>query len=105
MGPIDDGGGLISGALIGAGGLVGALLYVRRQLSRDATEIRGDRSERSQISRLEEEITRLTAIAAKASEDANNLRAQRTADAAKLASLFTRAPAVSRFTAKEIRHA
>lgn len=75
------------GALMGVGGLVGALLYVRRQLSRDSTGLASDKSERSQISRLEAEIVRVTTAAEAEKSRADRWQAQHTADAQRCAFL------------------
>jgi uncharacterized membrane protein len=68
------------GAFFGIGGLAGGLLYVRRQLSRDKVEGHKDRAEAGLISRLQSERDQALA-------EAQNVRAQRTADAAKIAHL------------------
>jgi hypothetical protein len=54
------------GFLVGSSGLLGGLLYVRRQLSKDNTAIHADKVERDQLARLEAENARLTARLEKA---------------------------------------
>lgn len=103
MTPEIDFGGAISGAAVGAGGLVGALLYVRRQLSRDKTAIAEDVSARGQLTRLEGEIARLTAALDKAHSDVGSVSAQRTADAQRIASLQAENGYVQRENARLLR--
>lgn len=69
-------GGWIQGALIGLGALPGALMYLRRKHSSDATKIAGDKAERSQISRLEDEIGRLKQELADAKREAKEAEAE-----------------------------
>lgn len=78
----------------GIAGAVGGGMVVRRQLSRDATEIAHDKAEVSRIARLEAECE-----AAKA--EAAEVRKRRTEDAEKIARL----EAVNDFLEREMRMA
>lgn len=71
---------------IAAGAAVGAAaLSLRKRLSRDATELQSDKSERDQLARLESENERLL----QQLEVARSAQAQRAHDAITIASLET----------------
>lgn len=82
---IDIGLGSLAGAAAGLGGLIAALLHVRKQLAKDNTSIVSEKSEQNQIARLTQEIERLTLDEDKLKLEASQLRSQRIADVHRIA--------------------